>query len=119
MSHPTKERRQYKRYKLDSSLSIASLGTFQVTDISRGGFCFKCPRNTLIADVWKTDILTSAVFLDGFPAHRVWISVAGNNTYEYLPTIVGVKFGKLTPKQESLLLRLLDNLESISNNPIS
>jgi hypothetical protein len=119
MPHSTKERRQHKRYKLDNSLSIASLGTFQVTNISRGGFCFKCPRYTLISDVWQTDILTSAVFLDNFPANRVWISVAENHTKEYLPTIVGVKFGKLTPKQESLLLRLLDDLESISGTPIS
>ena len=118
MPHPTKERRRHKRYKLDSSLSIGSLGTFQVTDISRGGFSFKCPRYTLISDVWQTDILTSAVFLDGFPANRVWISVAENNTREYLPMIVGVEFGKLTPKQESLLRRLLDTLESTSSNHI-
>lgn len=114
----TEDRRQHKRYKLDRSLSIASLGTFQVTDISRGGFSFICPPNTLISDVWETDILTSAVFLDGFPAKRVWVLLAENgNNHEYLPTIVGVKFGKLTPKQESLLLWLLDNLESNSSNP--
>ncbi|MGI9537952.1 MAG: PilZ domain-containing protein [Desulfocapsaceae bacterium] len=108
------DRRQHKRYKLDNSLSIASLGTFQVTDISRGGFCFKCPSSTHISDFWDTDILTSAVFLDGFPAIRVWVSLAENGNHEYLPTIVGVKFGKLTPKQESVLLELLDNLESNS-----
>lgn len=111
------DRRQHKRYKLDNSLSIASLGTFQVTDISRGGFCFKCPPSTQISDVWDTDILTSAVFLDGFPAIRVWVSLAENGNHEYLPTIVGVKFGELTPKQESVLLELLDNLESNSGIP--
>ncbi len=110
------DRRRHKRYKLDNSLSIASLGTFQVTDISKGGFCFKCPPNTLIPDVWETDILTSATFLENFTARRVWISLAENGNHEYLPTIVGVKFGKLTLKQESLLLGLLDNLESNSSN---
>ncbi len=111
------DRRRHKRYKLDNSLSIASLGTFQVTDISRGGFCFKCPPNTFIPDVWETDILTSATFLEGFTARRVWVSLAENGNHEYLPTIVGVKFGKLTLKQESLLLGLLNNLEINSTKP--
>ena len=117
MQQITEDRRHHKRYKLDNSLSIDSLGTFQVTDISRGGFSFKCPPDTQISDVWETDILTSAVFLDGFPVIRVWVSKTDNSTREYVPTIVGVKFGKLTPKQESLLLRLLDNLESNRSNP--
>lgn len=117
MPHPVEERRQHKRYKLENSLSIASLGTFQVTDISRGGFCFKCPPYTLISDSWETDILISAVFLDGFSVNRVWVSETENNTHEYLPTTVGVKFGKLTPKQKSLLLWLLDSLESNRNTP--
>ena len=112
----TEDRRQTKRYKLDNSLLISSLGTFQVTDISRGGFCFKCPSNTVVSDVWETDILTSDVFLEGFTAKLVWVSLAENGNHEYLPTIVGVKFGKLTLKQESLLLRLLDNLEGNSSN---
>ena len=118
MPIPVEDRRQHKRYKLENSLSIASLGTFQVTDISRGGFCFKCPPHTLISDGWETDILLSAVFLDGFRVNRVWISEAKNTTHEYLPTIVGVKFGKLTPKQESLLLELLNNLESNRGAPL-
>ena len=115
MQPNTENRRKYKRYKLENSLSIDSLGTFQVTDISRGGFCFKCPHSTQISDVWDTDILTSATFLEGSTARRVWVSMAENGNHEYLPTIVGVKFGKLTPKQESVLLELLDNLESDSS----
>ena len=111
MPPPTEDRREHKRYTLDNSLAIASLGTFQVTDISKGGFCFKCPPDTLVLDDWRTDIITSPVFLEGFPARRVWVSMAENGNHEYLPTVVGVKFGKLTPKQESVLLRLLENLE--------
>jgi hypothetical protein len=117
MQPVTENRRRHKRYKLDNSLSIASLGTFQVTDISRGGFCFKCPPRTLIPDVWETDILTSATFLEGFTARRVWVSLAENGNHEYLPTTVGVKFGKLTPKQESLLRGLLENLENKITKP--
>lgn len=107
----TEDRRRHKRYKLENSLSIDLHGTFQVTDISRGGFCFKCPPNTNISDVWQTDILTSAVFLDGFMAIRVWVSLAENGDHEYLPTVVGVKFGRLTKKQNSLLAKLIESLE--------
>ncbi|NNK15252.1 MAG: PilZ domain-containing protein [Desulfobacterales bacterium] len=111
----TDERRQHRRYKLDNSVSLSSQGIFQVTDISRGGFCFRCPPFTPVTDTWDTDILTSAVSLEDFPARRVWISMKENSTHEYLPTIVGVKFGKLSKKQESLLLQLLDNLENNSS----
>ncbi len=115
MRSKTEERRKHKRYKIENSVSISSQGIFQVTDISKGGFCFKCPAYTPILDIWATDILSSAASLQDFPANRVWVSMTENGTHEYLPTIVGVKFGKLNNKQESLLLDLLDNLENNSS----
>lgn len=117
MRQKIEERRQHRRHKLDNSVSISSHGTFQLTDISRGGFCFKCAPYTPIKDVWETDILTSVVSLEGLLAKRVWISMTENSTHEFLPTLVGAKFGDLTKKQDSLLLKLLDTLEKQSSPP--
>jgi hypothetical protein len=117
MPRPIEERRQHKRYKIDNSVSVGSLGIFQITDISRGGFCFKCPPRTPVADAWDTDILTSVISLERVPAKQVWVSLFENGSHQPLSTIVGVKFGKLTAQQESLLLRLLDNLDSSSSGP--
>ena len=103
------ERRQPKRYQLDSSLSIASIATFQITDISRGGSALDVLPRLFILNVWKSDIISSAVFLDGFPSIRVCLSVADNGNYINLTTVVRAKFGKLTSKKESLLLRFLDD----------
>ena len=90
MRPAAEERRQHKRHKLDNSVSVSSLGVFQVTDISRGGFCFRCPPYTPISDFWETDIITAVVSLEGFPAKRAWVSMTENGTHEGLPMIVGV-----------------------------
>lgn len=116
MRSSTEERRQHRRYNLENSVSVSSQGIFQVTDISRGGFCFRCPPFTPLSNIWVTDILSSAASLQSFPAERAWVSMTENSTHEYLPTIVGIKFGKLTSKQESLLLQLLDTLEENSSS---
>lgn len=109
------ERRQHTRHEIDNSVSISPLGIFQVTDISRGGFCFRCPPYTPVTDSWETDILTSAVSLSGFPAKRVWVSMIENGAHEFLPTIVGAKFGKLTKEQVSRLQVVLDTLSDSSS----
>lgn len=106
------ERRNHRRYTLDNSVTISSNGIFQVTDISRGGFCFRCPPYTPISDGWETDIVTSAASLAGFPAKRVWVSMTENSTHAHLPTVVGVKFGKLNKEQVSLLSQLLADLSN-------
>lgn len=111
----TDERRQHRRYKPDNSVAISSQGVFQVSDISRGGFCFKCPPYTPLTDIWVTDIISSEASLQDFPAKRVWVSMTENNSHNYLPTIVGVRFGELTQEQESLLQHILDNLEKNSS----
>ena len=104
------ERRNHRRYTLDNSVTISSNGIFQVTDISRGGFCFRCPPYTPISDGWETDIVTSVASLAGFPAKRVWVSMTENRTHEHLPTVIGVKFGKLTKEQDSLLSQLIEDI---------
>ena len=114
MGPATDERRQHKRYKLENSVSITSEGIFQVADISRGGFCFTCPPYTPIKDFWVTDIISTVALIKGFPTKRVWVSITENSAHEYLPTVVGVKFGKLTQNQETKLLQLLVTLEKSS-----
>jgi hypothetical protein len=115
MGPATEERRQHKRYKLENSVSISSEGIFQVVDISRGGFCFTCPPHTTIKDFWVTDIISSVASLEDFPTKRVWVSIAENSGHEYLPTVVGVKFGTLTQNQETILLQLLVTLDQSSS----
>ena len=114
MQPNAEERRRYKRHKLENSVSVSTQGIFQIIDISKGGFRFKCPPYTLVPDSWGTDILTSASSLIGIPAKRVWVSLSENGNHEYLPTVVGAKFGKLSQEQESLLKALI---ESVSQGP--
>jgi len=116
MRPAAEERRQHKRHKLDNSVSVSSLGVFQVTDISRGGFCLRCPPYTPISDSWGSDIITAVISLQGFPAKRAWVSMTANGTHEGLPTIVGVKFENLTKKQNSHLLQLIQAI-SQSDGP--
>ncbi len=116
MRSVAEERRQHKRHKIENSLSISSNGIFQVTDISRGGFCFRCLAYTSISDLWETDILTTVDKLEGVPAKRVWFSMTENGTHEYLPTVVGVKFGRFTPKQEAVLGKIIQAV-STENGP--
>ena len=107
MQSTVENRRQHKRYKLDNSVTVSTQGLFQIIDISRGGFSFRCPPDTPVPDSWDTDILSSASSLNGFPAKRVWVSISENGDHNYLPTVVGVKFGKLTKAQDTLLAQLI------------
>ena len=107
MQPTAEERRQHKRHKLENSVAISSQGIFQIVDISRGGFRFKCPAYTPVPDSWETDILTLASSLDSLPVKRAWVSMSENGDHEYLPTVVGVKFGKLSQEQELLLTELI------------
>ena len=110
MQPTAEDRRKHKRYQIDNSVSVSSHGVFQITDISRGGFCFRCPPFTPVEDFWETDILTSISLLEGLPAKRAWVAMAENGTHEYLPTVVGVKFGKLTKKQDALISQLIETI---------
>jgi len=110
MQPTAEERRKHKRYKLENSVAVSSHGVFQIMDMSMGGFCFRCPPYTPVSDFWETDILTSVTSLEGLPAKRAWVSMAENGTHEYLPTVVGVKFGRLTKKQNDLIAQLIETI---------
>jgi len=58
MTSEIADRRKHRRYRVDNSLSTSTNGIFQIIDISLGGFSFKCPPYSAIADLWDTDILT-------------------------------------------------------------
>lgn len=110
MQPTTEDRRKHRRYKLENSVSVSSNGIFQILDISRGGFRFKCPPYTPVPDFWETDILTSAASLEALPAKRAWVSMAENSHHEYLPTVVGARFGRLSKKQDELLSELINTI---------
>jgi hypothetical protein len=93
---------------MENSVSVSSHGIFQVMDLSKGGFCFKCPPYTTISELWETDIVTSIATLEGFPVSRIWVSMTENSTHAYLPMAVGVKFGKLSQKQNLILSQVID-----------
>jgi|GEM_PF-1430105 len=106
------DRRQHKRYPIENSVSVSPHGVFQVTDISKGGFCFKCPPFTPISELWETDIVTSVATLEGFPVNRVWVSMTENSTHAYLPMSVGVKFGKLSQEQGNELAQVIEAMSA-------
>lgn len=102
------DRRQHRRHKLENSVSVSTHGIFQIIDISKGGFRFKCPPYTQVPDSWDTDILTPTASLFNLPARKAWVSMSENGNHDYLPTVVGAKFGKLTQEQSSLLTALVE-----------
>jgi hypothetical protein len=111
----TEERRKHKRYKLENSVSVSDNGIFQIIDISKGGFCFRCPPYTSLSDSWDTDILTLVDKLEGFPAKRVRVSVTENGSHDYLPMVVGARFGTLTKNQDALLAQLIQTISQASS----
>ena len=108
MRPTTENRRQHKRHRLDNSVIVSSHGIFQIIDISRGGFRFKCPPATSVPNSWDTDIFALATSLKGLPAKRIWVSMSENGNHKHLPTVIGAKFGRLTKAQESQLSQFLD-----------
>ena len=108
MQPTAEDRRKHKRYPVENSVSVSPHGVFQVMDISKGGFRFKCPPFTPISDVWETDIVTSVATIEGFPVNRVWVSMSENSSHAYLPMAVGVKFGELTKEQDKELSQVIE-----------
>ncbi|MFC1831129.1 PilZ domain-containing protein [Thermodesulfobacteriota bacterium] len=106
------DRRKYTRYEIGNAVSVDSEGVFQIIDISRGGFRFKCPPNTVISETWVTDIINSFIPLERVPVRKIWVSIHGNENYDqpYL-IMVGAKFGRFEKEEK---LKLINLLESIS-----
>jgi len=112
MSSRIEERRQHQRYEIENSVSVTPQGVFQITDISKGGFCLKCPPYTSVSMKWVTDILTPITDLKECLVEKAWAAVHENGN-AHLPAIinVGVQFGSLTQDQTSSLTKLIDSIQ--------
>jgi hypothetical protein len=111
------DRRKYPRYKIENSIVINADGVFQLVDVSKGGFGFKCALDTSIADQWLSDILTPIKNLLGCLSEKIWQTVYVNPDSD-LPMLVhvGVKFNQLTIDQKSNLEECLDSIDLLSCN---
>ena len=108
------ERRKYIRYEIRNTVSVDSKGVFQIVDISRGGFCFKCPPQTEISsDTWVTDIINSFGPLERVTVRKIWVSFHKSVLHNQpLFITVGAKFGKLKKDQKLKLIKLLESISS-------
>jgi len=114
MKSAIEDRRRHQRYILANSVTVNPEGAFQVVDLGKGGFCFKCPPYTAILDQWIADILTSTGVLEAYPAKKAWVNFHANGTSS-LPLLmhVGVKFGGLAKSQQYRLTKLISSICSV------
>jgi len=107
------ERRKYTRYKIGNAVSIIPEGVYQVTDISEGGFCFKCQSHIPIPEKLMTDIINSVIPLEEIQARKIWVSLHENAIFN-IPCLikVGAKFGKLRKEQKQKLEKLIESLST-------
>ncbi len=113
----TEDRRRHKRYKTENSVSVTPEGVYQVMDISRGGFCFRCPPYTVVSDTWITDILNPIEQLEDYPVSMAWISTPEDNSHGYMPMVVGAKFRKLSKEQNTILSQVIENIPQNGSPP--
>jgi hypothetical protein len=106
----TEDRRRHQRYKIKNFVVVTIEGIYQLIDISKGGFSFKCSPYTSLQETWLTDILNPLEQLLGYPAKRVWIATPEDSSRELLQMLVGVRFGTLTKKQRSLLAQVIQRI---------
>jgi hypothetical protein len=109
----TEERRRHRRYQIDNAVTTTHEGIYQIFDISMGGFSFRCAPYAKLPDTWLADILNPLEQLLGYHAIRVWISMPAFSSSEFLPIVMGAKFGTLTKEQRNLLSRVI---KAISEN---
>ena len=104
------ERRKHIRYEIQNAVSVDSEGVFQIVDISRGGFRFKCPPHTSISDNWVADIINSVVPIEGVPVRKIWVSIHESERFNQpFIIMVGAKFGKLNKENKLNLIKLLQS----------
>ena len=95
---------------IENSVLITASDIFQLIDISKGGFCVKCPDKPGVKDLQDTIILNPVNQLKGYPAKCVWSARWTDDNHELLPIIAGAEFGKLTKEQTRLLLQVLKGI---------
>lgn len=107
------DRRKHERHEIENAVAVGHEGIFQVTNISKGGICIKCPPHTAMADSWTTDILNPITPLKGFHIKVMWVSMH-QNTHDHISTLmfVGAKFIKLTSSHKKKLEELINHIPS-------
>jgi hypothetical protein len=111
MKPQTGDRRQHRRYTVENSIMVTDDGVFQLTDVSKGGFCFKCPPHADILAQWVTDILTPVGDLKEYCAEKRWVAnYADDDPHFPMLMKVGVKFGQLSKDQHSHLEELINSV---------
>ena len=104
------DRRKHERHVIENSVLITANDIFQLIDISRGGFCVKCPDDIGVEDLQDTIILNPVNQLKGYPAKCVWSARWTDDNHELLPIIAGAEFGDLTKEQTSRLIQVLKGI---------
>ena len=109
------ERRKHQRHVIENSVLITTSDIFQLIDISKGGFCVKCPDEIGVENLKNTIILNPVNQLKGYPAKCVWAFRWTDDNHESLPVIAGAQFGKLSKEQNSRLMQVLKGILNESN----
>ena len=102
-------RRKQQRHEFPDAVTICPEGISQVIDISSGGISLRCRCEQCLTERWLVDIVDSkrTDVLD-FPVEKVWESAGDQKRYPSIfSTRVGVKFKRLSPKQQSALFQLI------------
>ena len=109
------DRRKNLRYVIRNAVVITPEGVYQIEDISRGGFSFKCHPHTAISESWESEIINSEVPLEGFPSFKVRVYFYENRNSNF-PShiIVGAKFGELQQDQSRKIKKLIDRISQSS-----
>lgn len=109
MNLNVQNRRKQLRHEFPDAVTICPKGISQVIDISSGGISLRCRCEQCLAKRWSVDIIDSnGIHLQEFPVEKVWESTGDQERYPSIfSTRVGVKFKRLSPKQQSALFQFI------------
>ena len=94
---------------------VTNDGVLQLTDVGKGGFCFKCPPHADVQDEWVTDILTHIGDLKEYFAEKKWDADYEDDDHHFPQhKKVGVKSCQLTKDQHSHLAELINSISNLS-----
>ncbi len=110
------ERRKHQRHAIENSVLITSSDILQLIDISKGGFCVKCPDDITVGELDDTVILNPINQLKGYPAKCVWIARWTTDNHELLPIIAGAQFGSLSKEQRERLLQVINGIQQLDTS---
>lgn len=114
MKPTNKNRRKNQRHTIENSVMVTNDGVFQLTDISTGGFCFKCSPHADFLEEWVTDILTPTGGLKKYFAEKKWVANYEDDDLHFPPIKkVGVEFRQLSNDQKNHLVELINSSSAL------